>query len=272
MAGWRIFAHRGARAHAPENTWPALVAALQSGAHGWEGDVRLTRDHVPVVVHDNHLARTSDWGFGAPQKTPLISGHTYAELLALDFGAWFVREDPFVTIRSGEVGPAETAAFSGSRVVSLSQALTFAAAHTFYSNIEIKDQYGQFADGAVVDAVLAAVAESGIAPELVLFSSFRPAYLQLLARRNPAFARALLVARPLVDPVPWLRRLAASAYHPCRDCLAEEEVSRLRDAGIDVHVYTVNDVAEARQWHAAGASGVFTDYPRHMVSSFADVL
>ncbi|MFO7718187.1 MAG: glycerophosphodiester phosphodiesterase [Thermodesulfobacteriota bacterium] len=271
MAEWRIFAHRGARAHAPENTWPALVAALQSGAHGWEGDVRLTRDHVPVVVHDNHLARTSDWAFGETGKTPWISRHTYAELLALDFGAWFAREDPFATIRSGEVGPAEIAAFSGTRVVSLSNALAFAAAHTFYSNIEIKDHYGQFADEAVVTAVLAAVAESGIAPELVLFSSFRSAYLKMLARRSPAVDRALLVARPLIDPVPWLRRLAAKAYHPRRDCLAAEDVPRLREAGVDVHIYTVNDMAEARQWHAAGANGIFTDYPRQMVAAFADV-
>jgi glycerophosphoryl diester phosphodiesterase len=51
------FAHRGAKAHAPENTVPAFELALKMGATGLESDVWLTRDGVPVLVHDGELGR-----------------------------------------------------------------------------------------------------------------------------------------------------------------------------------------------------------------------
>ena len=46
------FAHRGARAHAPENTLEAFELALKLGAGGLESDVWLTRDGLPVLDHD----------------------------------------------------------------------------------------------------------------------------------------------------------------------------------------------------------------------------
>lgn len=46
------FAHRGARAHAPENTIEAFELALRLGATGLESDVWLTADGVPVLDHD----------------------------------------------------------------------------------------------------------------------------------------------------------------------------------------------------------------------------
>src|SRR6476661_2102197 len=46
------FAHRGARAHAPENTIESFALALKLGATGLESDVWLTADGVPVLDHD----------------------------------------------------------------------------------------------------------------------------------------------------------------------------------------------------------------------------
>jgi glycerophosphoryl diester phosphodiesterase len=51
------FAHRGAKAHAPENTVPAFQLALEMGASGLESDVWLTSDGVPVLVHDGEIGR-----------------------------------------------------------------------------------------------------------------------------------------------------------------------------------------------------------------------
>jgi len=47
-----LFAHKGGRAHAPENTLPAFVLALQMGAAALESDVWLTADGAPVFDHD----------------------------------------------------------------------------------------------------------------------------------------------------------------------------------------------------------------------------
>ncbi|HEX2268034.1 MAG TPA: glycerophosphodiester phosphodiesterase family protein [Pyrinomonadaceae bacterium] len=53
-----IIAHRGASAVAPENTTAAFEAAIAAGADGIEFDVRLSRDGVPVIIHDDTLRRT----------------------------------------------------------------------------------------------------------------------------------------------------------------------------------------------------------------------
>ena len=54
-----IIGHRGASAVAPENTLAAFEAAIAAGADGIEFDVRMSRDGVPVVIHDDNLYRTS---------------------------------------------------------------------------------------------------------------------------------------------------------------------------------------------------------------------
>lgn len=52
-----LFAHRGARAHAPENTLAAFRLAVEMGATGLESDVWLTRDGVAVLDHDGVIGR-----------------------------------------------------------------------------------------------------------------------------------------------------------------------------------------------------------------------
>ena len=54
-----IIGHRGAAAVAPENTIASFERAMQDGADGVEFDVRLSRDEIPVVIHDPTLNRTA---------------------------------------------------------------------------------------------------------------------------------------------------------------------------------------------------------------------
>ncbi|HEX7771174.1 MAG TPA: glycerophosphodiester phosphodiesterase family protein, partial [Pyrinomonadaceae bacterium] len=77
-----IIGHRGASAIAPENTMAAFREALAVGADGIEFDVRLTRDGVPVVIHDSSLRRTG----GLPQR---VADLTWAEISKIDVGSWF---------------------------------------------------------------------------------------------------------------------------------------------------------------------------------------
>ncbi|MBE6596787.1 MAG: hypothetical protein E7641_03855 [Ruminococcaceae bacterium] len=76
----RLCAHRGFSTVAPENTLPALGAAVALGAEEIEFDVWSTSDRVLVSCHDSTLDRVSN-------GTGKIYDHTYEELLALDFGA-----------------------------------------------------------------------------------------------------------------------------------------------------------------------------------------
>lgn len=78
--GWPVnLAHRGASAHAPENTMEAFRLALETGAGGLELDVHLSRDGYIVVIHDPTLDRTTD-GTGA------VARMTLDELRGLDAG------------------------------------------------------------------------------------------------------------------------------------------------------------------------------------------
>ena len=56
---FQIIAHRGFSELAPENTYPAFDLAIKSGFHNFEFDVQLTKDHIPVVIHDFNLYRTT---------------------------------------------------------------------------------------------------------------------------------------------------------------------------------------------------------------------
>ena len=83
-----VIAHRGASALAPEMTMAAYLQATKDGADGYECDVQLTKDNVPICFHDSTLNRTSN-GFGR------IGTKTLSDLQRLDFGSWFGKSENY---------------------------------------------------------------------------------------------------------------------------------------------------------------------------------
>lgn len=75
-----IIAHRGGALESTENTIAAFERAEKIGADGVEADIRLTRDGVIVVYHDDRFGRVE--GLAPAQRTRLISEMTYAEISA----------------------------------------------------------------------------------------------------------------------------------------------------------------------------------------------
>jgi glycerophosphoryl diester phosphodiesterase len=78
-----VFGHRGARGLAPENTLAAFDRGVAEGVDGLELDLRLSRDGVPVVIHDDDLARTTDTtgpvlSLTADQLARVDAGHHFA--------------------------------------------------------------------------------------------------------------------------------------------------------------------------------------------------
>ena len=73
----KVFGHRGFSGEYPENTMLAFQKAVEAGCEGIELDVQLTKDLVPVIMHDEKVDRTTD-GNG------YIYDLTYAELCKLD--------------------------------------------------------------------------------------------------------------------------------------------------------------------------------------------
>lgn len=69
-----VIGHRGAAGHAPENTLPSLRAAHHLAAAWIEFDVKLSRDGVPVLFHDDTLERTTDGRGRIADRFQLLAG------------------------------------------------------------------------------------------------------------------------------------------------------------------------------------------------------
>jgi glycerophosphoryl diester phosphodiesterase len=83
--GTQISSHRGNSHIAPENTIPALEQAIIAESDYAEIDIRQTKDHILVLMHDSNLKRTS----GVNQY---LSNMTYTQLNELDVGSWFGKD------------------------------------------------------------------------------------------------------------------------------------------------------------------------------------
>lgn len=255
-------AHRGARSLAPENTLAAARQGLAIGADLWELDVAMSADGVPFIVHDDTLVRTSNVTAAFPDRSPWRNHlFTWAEIQTLDFGSWFVQTDPFKQIAAGNVSQAEQDSFRGVKAPSLREALVFTRDNNWRINVEIKDLSGAPGDATVAEAVVALIDELAMA-DRVLISSFNHSYIVRVKKANPAIATAALVERADPDPVALLKRLGAQAYNPRLGQIAPAEIGKIRDAGFDVYIWTVNDEATMKQLVDARASGLFTDFPQ----------
>ena len=145
-----IVAHRGDSFHSPENTLEAARLAWQAGADAWELDVQLTRDGVPIVVHDESLVRTTDVatrfdGDARADDGFRVSDFDFNEVRALDAGSWFVAPEAgdrsaraFGTL--DQLEPASVAHYRSGRVTipTLAEALHLTAELVWLVNVEYK--------------------------------------------------------------------------------------------------------------------------------------
>lgn len=133
-----IIAHRGDSAHAPENTLAAFRLALEKGSDGVEFDVQLSKDGVPVVIHDYNLKRTG----GRPDT---VDSLTAKQLGSIDVGSWFRRKK----------GVADNDEFSKQTVPTLVEVLETLSScpGPIYVELKCRDEnYGRLAK-AVCDVI-----------------------------------------------------------------------------------------------------------------------
>ncbi len=231
----RVIGHRGAAAHAPENTLAGFRTAARLGVGGVEFDVRLTADDRLVLFHDSTLERTA----GARGKVRALPA---ADLCARDVGAWF--------------GPA----FAGERMPLLEDAIAVLAELGLFANIEMKCEPG---DAAATAAALADVLDrrwpDPAAPPLV--SSFDHGALAALRAQAPQWPRGFLT--PSLDGA-WRARFDAldcATLHVGARNLRKAQVAQARTTGVPVAVYTVNDPWQAARLYRWGVDSLISDAP-----------
>jgi glycerophosphoryl diester phosphodiesterase len=231
----KVYGHRGASAHAIENTLSAFRRAMSDGADGVELDVQCCRSGEVVVFHDDDLARLA----GRPERIADVP--------------WSVLRD--VCLPRGE------------RIPTLLDALE-ACGQDALVNVEIK--YEGLLPGAcsaLVDGVASDLGRSRAANRVVV-SAFSPAAVWLWRRRVPQVPCALLFERPRPLHRPWPLRtdfalplLGPRCVHPQDGLCTPRRVAAWRKRGYLVNVWTVDDPERMRELAAMGVDGIITNDP-----------
>jgi len=257
-------AHAGASSLAPQNTLAAGRKALQIGADLWGVDVRLSKDGIFVLMHDETLDRTTDVEDIFPQRTPWkVEDFTVSELRQLDAGSWFVEIDPFGRIESGEVSEADQHACVGERIPTLMEALEFTREHDWRIDIEVKATGSAPKEEAAHRLVT--LIEQAEMQARVLVSSFDHELLAAVKRLDPDIPVAVLAIVAPRDPVEALEELGADVYGPSPVGFTPGLVARLGGLGFEVHLWTYNDADQLKRLAVMeGVSGIYTDFPQRL--------
>jgi len=231
-----VFAHRGASAHAPENTIAAFELALAQQADAIELDVKLSADGQVIVIHDSTVDRTTN-GHGKVQDM------TLAELKALDAGSF----------RGSQ--------YAGEKIPTLQNVFEAMGRRTFI-NIELKNHKSHGED--LVEIVCMLVKKHQM-QKYVMFSSFFPNALSKAHSYLPSVPRGLLALNGFLGV--WARSFGFSfgkydALHANLQDFSQQEVTRVHRLKRRVHVYTVNKEEDMRRLFKWGVDGVFTDDPQ----------
>ncbi|MFF2481552.1 glycerophosphodiester phosphodiesterase [Paenibacillus sp. NPDC058071] len=213
-------AHRGWSGRAPENTMAAIRLAIEEPRVEWvEIDVQLSKDSVPVVIHDYKLRRTTN-GRG------LVKDWTAEELSALDAGSWF------------------SPRYRGERIPLLEEVLQEGFGRIGL-NIELKTDGIRYPH--IEERVWSLVKAYGAENDVVI-TSFHAGALHTMRSLTDGEARTGLI----VDK--WRESLIAELRGTDSDFLSieygklkPERINRLKEAGIRTMAWTPNEVRAIRK-------------------------
>jgi glycerophosphoryl diester phosphodiesterase len=236
MAHPWVIGHRGASAHAPENTLAAFRRAVELGASGIETDLRVTREGKFVLLHDTRVNRTTD-GRGR------IDQISFDSVRKLDAGSWFDEE------------------YAGERVPTLEEGLGLAAKLDVWIYLELKIAL----EGSLPFALAETLRRSRRLDRIVLLS-FDPAALSLMRETEPRLLTGLLVGRtgPTIEAA---KRAGAQVLAPRYKRITRRLMRRAHAAGLYVVTWTVNTRQDMRRMLALGVDGIMTDWPDRLIET-----
>ena len=250
----RLFAHRGASGLLPENTLEAFRAGLEAGATHLELDVHGTRDGAVVVFHDATLERTTD-SVGA------VRDMTLADLRGVDAGYGF-----------RDAGGKRCYAAHGIRVPTFEEVLS--EFPDVPLNVEIKQD-----EPAIEDEAIALIRRFGGSSRLLLAAEHQPIMDRIRARYDGPtgftadealdFYLCSIEGRWAGYRPPGQALQVPPRYGEV-DVVTPRLIAAARHVGIEVHVWTVNDVEVARELLAMGVDGLMSDLPATIARAMFD--
>lgn len=246
-----VLGHRGASAEFGDNTAAAFRACWEMGADGAELDVRRSADGVLVVVHDPTLP----------------DGRLVHQTLADDMGPDILRLDQAFAALDGQLdgrvaAPREAGGIDEAMIIN----------HEMIINVEIKNlphDPGFEPDLSISRQVAAELQRLGRRHGILVSSFHRPTALAV-AEADPDVRIGMLTMGGRAEPNSFLTQLAAAGFaavHP-HDAIADAAfIDHARSVGLEVYVWTVDDLARIAELVSLGASGVITNTPRAVLGS-----
>ena len=228
-----VAGHRGDRAAAPENTIPAMKSAIASEMEFLETDVQLTKDAVPVLMHDDTIDRTTN-------GTGEVGALTYKALRKLDAGSWYSKE------------------FKKTRVPSLNEFLEVVEPSSKKVLLELKGFWEEEEVQIVIDLVRAHGLEHRVS-----FASFDFTTIMNIEKRGASFPRIIIMRELPADPVGLANHFGAIAILTSPDSLEKYPgaVDDMHEAGLGVLLYTLNSEERWSEAIGLGVDGIITDQP-----------
>lgn len=245
-----VIAHRGSSAAAPENTLPAFQLAWQQGADGIEADFLLSKDGHIVCFHDQDTKRITG-------KKLLVKDTNLADLRQMDVGAW---KDP---------------RYAGTRMPTIAEVLATVP--------EDKKCYIEIKCGAeIIEPLLREIEASTIKRDQITIICFKADVLKAIKARAPHLRTSWLCSfkkskageiKPTAGSVlKTLHDIKADGFSSSQHHVSEELLRQVMAAGIEHHVWTVNDPAAVGKYHAQGTKSITTDVPAKMRDALAEAL
>lgn len=219
-------AHRGYSIRYPENTLLSFSKALETGCDGIELDVQLSRDGIPVIMHDELVDRTSD-GHGP------LKDMTFAQLRELHLP-------------------------EGEQIPALAEYFELVKNSAVWTNIELKNSVYRYE--GMEEAVLRLIDDYGLA-ERVMISSFNHFSLLTCKKLAPQIPCAFLTWSWLIHAGAYTRSHGIEYYHPEFHSLNREAVEELHQNGIRINAYTADCRQEFLELIRLGVDGIITDDP-----------
>ena len=231
-----VIGHRGASTEAPENTLAANDLAFQQKADGVEVDVRLTKDNQLVCMHDKSAFRTAG-------KKNLIKESTLNQLKSLDVGKW-----------KGEK-------WSGEAIPSLHEVLSEMPLDKKIF-IEVKEGI------ETIDPLIEDIQKNKLDPKYISIISFHQEVVKRVKQAMESLTVNFLIAfsspKEFLDEEVLLKLLEFNL-----DGVGAESHSRLSRNFVEliseknkkVHVWTVDDINQAKKYKEMGLSSITTNVP-----------
>lgn len=263
--------HRSGGGIAPENTMMALKNCVESDEYRldiFEFDIHLTADHVPVLIHDGTLDRTSDAVEVFGEENVKVGEKTFEELKRLNMGAKFVSD-------SGETPFSELTAqdeeIEDLRIISLEEALTYLESSGKYGYIiEVKN--GGETGYRACDILYDTLVRFG-ALERTVVGTFHNEITAYMDSAYPDMLRSagfnecieFYIYSLLKLPVKEGKWDFVALQIPTTDYTVNLGTSRVvnyaHKHNIAVQYWTINDPEEMAHLQAIGADAIMTDVP-----------